>query len=289
MSNIKILVCCHKKCDIPQNDIYLPVHVGHAISKIDLGIQADDLLDGKSCDNISNLNGIFCEMTAMYWAWKNLYNCNQEIQYIGLCHYRRYFDADRHWAKKCFMEFMKKAGALTKILFEKQQGILAYEQRTILDTLEDKRFENSNNKLKSIIPNYEMLVTSPVRCFNTDIGTFFKTIGNQFLVLLREIIENEHKEYLNDYEKMMRGTRLYPANMIILRADYFDEYCTFVFGVLNRHLELVKERKICLEPETEGSYARLSGYLAELLTSTFIEKNKTKLKTRELGKFFIRC
>ena len=30
---------------------------------------------------------MFCELTAQYWAWKNL-EC---IEYIGFCHYRRYF------------------------------------------------------------------------------------------------------------------------------------------------------------------------------------------------------
>ena len=41
-SNLKILVCCHKKCDLPDDDVFLPVHVGAAISDENLGIQRDD-------------------------------------------------------------------------------------------------------------------------------------------------------------------------------------------------------------------------------------------------------
>jgi len=37
---------------------------------------------------ISTCNPEYCELTGLYWAWKNL----QNIDYIGLAHYRRYFD-----------------------------------------------------------------------------------------------------------------------------------------------------------------------------------------------------
>ena len=38
-------------------------------------------------DNISKKNNTYCELTALYWAYKNL-----KADYIGLCHYRRYLD-----------------------------------------------------------------------------------------------------------------------------------------------------------------------------------------------------
>ena len=85
--NIKILVCCHKPGVWPNDDIYMPIHCGKAISNVDLGIQGDD-----TGDNISHKNPYYCELTAMYWAWKNL----TEVDYIGLCHYRRFFDFSKY-------------------------------------------------------------------------------------------------------------------------------------------------------------------------------------------------
>ena len=82
---IKILVACHKADSaIRQDDIYMPIQVGKALHpELDLGFQGDD-----TGDNISEKNGSYCELTAIYWAWKNL----KDVDYIGLAHYRRYFD-----------------------------------------------------------------------------------------------------------------------------------------------------------------------------------------------------
>lgn len=84
-SNLKIIVCCHKvDPNIRKDNIYKPLHVGKALSNKDFGFQGDD-----SGDNISHKNKNYCELTGLYWAWKNL-NC----EYIGLAHYRRYFKLD---------------------------------------------------------------------------------------------------------------------------------------------------------------------------------------------------
>lgn len=79
--NIKILVAAHKLCEMPKSDVYLPVQVGKALHPdLDLGYQPDN--EG---ENISEKNPYYSELTAIYWAWKNL-----KADYIGLVHYRRY-------------------------------------------------------------------------------------------------------------------------------------------------------------------------------------------------------
>lgn len=83
MDKVKILVACHKPAKVYQDDVYTPIQVGKALHPdLDLGYITD-----ATGDNISNKNGNYSELTAQYWAWKNL----KDVEYIGLCHYQRYF------------------------------------------------------------------------------------------------------------------------------------------------------------------------------------------------------
>lgn len=84
MEKINILVATHKRYKMPKYKIYLPIHVGKK-GKDSIGFKGDD--SGK---NISEKNPYFCELTGIYWAWKNL-----KSDYVGLAHYRRHFKGNK--------------------------------------------------------------------------------------------------------------------------------------------------------------------------------------------------
>ena len=80
-NKIELFVLTHKKFELPQNDIYVPLLSGSSSHNDDFGYLRDD-----SADNISEKNNYYAEMTGEYWAWKN-----SDADIIGFCHYRRYF------------------------------------------------------------------------------------------------------------------------------------------------------------------------------------------------------
>lgn len=80
---MEIYVCTHKEFSPKVKDSRLtPLMVGAALREADFGYQRDD--EG---DNISTKNPNYCELTGLYWIWKN-----SREDTVGLCHYRRYFD-----------------------------------------------------------------------------------------------------------------------------------------------------------------------------------------------------
>jgi hypothetical protein len=81
-----IYVASHKDFSAPKDSLYVPIQVGRKLSDHRLGYFSDD-----TGDEISSLNPYYCELTALYWMWKN---DNHDIR--GLVHYRRYF-FNRDW------------------------------------------------------------------------------------------------------------------------------------------------------------------------------------------------
>lgn len=78
MNKIDIYMITHKSVDYIPNGI-TPLFVGD-------GTNEDSYIRDNIGDNISNKNKNYCELTALYWMWKN---SNADI--LGLCHYRRFF------------------------------------------------------------------------------------------------------------------------------------------------------------------------------------------------------
>lgn len=79
-----IYIVTHKPAALPELEGYQPIQVGGAAEAFP-GCIRDD-----TGDNIADRNPSFCELTALYWIWKNASD-----PYKGLVHYRRYFGRRR--------------------------------------------------------------------------------------------------------------------------------------------------------------------------------------------------
>ena len=118
---VKVVIATHKPYRMPTDPMYLPLQVG-AYGKDSIGFQRDD--EG---ENISELNPYFCELTGLYWAWKNL-----DSDYIGLVHYRRYFSYHRYAKDK--WESILKESELKKDI-PKIKVFLPTKRRYYIETL----------------------------------------------------------------------------------------------------------------------------------------------------------
>lgn len=119
--NIKIIVATHKKYQMPQDDIYLPLHVGSE-GKNSIGFIGDN-----TGENISVRNPFWCELTGLYWAWKNL-----DCDYFGLVHYRRHFKGKTKSDDK--FEKIIKRSEIEKLL-EQTDIILPKKRYYFIETL----------------------------------------------------------------------------------------------------------------------------------------------------------
>ena len=144
---IKIYIAAHKKFDFVFPDVYCPMHVGKE-GKKSLGYKGDN-----TGDNISNKNASFCELTGMYWIWKN-----SKYDIVGLVHYRRWFYNSIFSSKKKVLS----ESNIKKIL-NKYDIIVAPKGYTwkssVYDQYKNNHFiddlEKCHNILKEKYPEYE--------------------------------------------------------------------------------------------------------------------------------------
>lgn len=108
-SPVKILVCSHKDAEYFDSSILQPIQVGSALSSNRLHTPHHD----DEGDSISSLNPMYCELTAQYWAWKNL-----DAEYYGFCHYRRYFN----FSDVCFKENAYGEATITYLMLPHRQN-----------------------------------------------------------------------------------------------------------------------------------------------------------------------
>lgn len=188
--DIKIIIATHKKYRMPEDDIYLPLHVG-AEGKESLGYQGDN-----TGDNISNMNPYFCELTGMYWMWKNL-----KADYLGLTHYRRHF---------------------------------CYRKKRGLDK-EDSKWESvlNSSEAQALCKQYDVIVPSKRNYVIESLGSHYvHTHYKEHLEKMRDIITERYPQYLDSYERILKQKYGYMFNMFLMRSDLVDEYCAFLFNVL---------------------------------------------------------
>ncbi|MCF0260756.1 MAG: DUF4422 domain-containing protein [Erysipelotrichaceae bacterium] len=114
---IKVIVAAHKEYPMPQDPMYLPLQVG-AAGKESIGWQRDD-----AGEQISEKNPTYCELTGLYWAWKNL-----DCTHLGIVHYRRHF-------KGSAVPFGVLSQKEAERLLQKADCIVPVRQRYFIETI----------------------------------------------------------------------------------------------------------------------------------------------------------
>ena len=267
-SKIKILIACHKPSELPHNDLLLPVQVGAAKASRKLGLQRDD--DGE--DNISTKNAGYCELTAIYWAWKNL-----DADYYGLFHYRRFYSfADKKFPVSNDGHMMVRAKILSPEAFRKYG-------------LEDEA------AMRQLIEANDLIIhdARPVQGIPTPVGIPGNTVYEHYKLHDGTIIKLSDIDQMLDITKQlypkvypyiqayMRGHTFLGYNMFIMRKRYFKAMCDFEFTILKKMEELLAPDL----PNRSINGNRIYGYLAEILTSAYIYyimKTNPQLKVKHL-------
>lgn len=223
--NIKILIATHKKYQMPNEHFYLPIQVG-SYGKESIGYLKDNI-----GENISKKNPYYCELTGLYWGWKNL-----KCDYIGLAHYRRHFS-----------------------------------NKNLIYRLFNNKFDCilSDEEIKNLLKQYDIILPKKRNYYiETLYSHYAHTHYSEHLDETRKIISECFPKYIRSFDLVMKRRSAHMFNMFIMKKELADEYCKWLFDILNK-----LEEKIDIK-QYDSYQARLYGRVSELLFDVWLNEKK---------------
>ncbi len=143
-------------------------------------------------DNISKKNKNYCELTALYWIWKN--DTTSDI--VSLNHYRRLF--------------------LNNSLF--------LDRKSLLDSKKEIRLLKNHDIL---LPFPMILMHLTVKDL-----LLRSRVRQKDLTELRLVILEKWPDYLAAYDEVMNGYEASYCNLFSMKKDLLNSYCEWLFDIL---------------------------------------------------------
>ena len=197
MKQLVIAVASHKPYRMPDDPAYLPLRVGAALRPEGVPGMEEFARDDEG-DSISEWNPWYSELTGLWWVWKNV-----DAEYKGLVHYRRHFaspDLRRRLARDRF-------------------GRVA--------TGEEVMAALRSSGAPVLLPKRRNYVVSSVG------GHYRSTMPGEQMDVARGVLSDLEPAYLPAFDCVLAGRTAHLFNMMVMRADVLDAYCSWLFPVLD--------------------------------------------------------
>lgn len=219
-SDVCIIVATHKKYQMPMDNMYLPMHVGAEGKKDSFGNDLDlGYIKDNTGDNISNLNAYFCELTGLYWAWKNI-----DAQYIGLVHYRRHFSQNGRKGFENVLTYEEIKPYLGKI-----RVFVPTKRRYFIETLyshyKHTHYANQLDEIREIISDkYPQYLRSYDKVIKHTYGYMFN------MMIMEKALLNDYCEWLFDILFELKKKIEIP-NYSAFQGRFYGRIAEIIFNV----------------------------------------------------------
>lgn len=230
--NVKIYTAYHRLAPLFASASVEPMHVGRALAPKPLsGMIGDD-----KGDAISDRNPSFCELTALYWAWKN----DQASDMVGLMHYRRLLD----------LTDLMPGGEVER----------TPERLAIPEWL-----DRTEAWLNAEAGAWDMVIPRLHEMGRTVEANYAAGHHSEDFDLVRSIITRDHPAYLDSFEAVAAARKVRLGNMMLMTRPLLDRYCSWLFDILFK-----VEASDITRRRYSPHQARYIGFLAERLLTVFV-------------------
>ena len=212
------------------------MHVGRALHPENIEAMGSDFIGDDTGDNISLLNNRYCELTALWWMWKNA-----DAEYKGLVHYRRHF-------RTLDTSMMRAGDRFDRIATEADfRSLIANGAAVIVPNRRNYYIETIQSHWEHTLPVEQLEVT-------------------------RRVLADLSPSSMGFFERVLSSRGAHMFNMMLMRSDLFDDYCSWLFPLL---FELARR----LNPDQYDSFnARYLGRVSELMLDVWLLSNEIRFR-----------
>ncbi|WP_432633776.1 DUF4422 domain-containing protein [Brachyspira sp.] len=278
---LKILVAYHKKTTLFKNDIFIPIHLGRTLKeketkdgkvlREEYNWLIENMIGDDTGDNISDKNREYCELTGIYWAWKNYYKLGNP-DYIGFMHYRRLL---------VFNEYEYDKYEQTKINKAYRDIFDNFNNDNLLDKygLNLETINKYIQKYDLILPLQAELKIANTNSSREDYAKNIEGVNVEDYDKMVEYICKNYPEYKDYILEQRDSSRRYFYQMFIIKKNLFLDYCDFLFSVLDKLDKVIDTSNYSINGK------RTLAYLGEALFDLYMRKltNEANIKYKELG------
>jgi len=152
---------------------------------------------------------------------------NLDADYIGLAHYRRHFSKN--------------------VKRNKMDCVLSFEEAN------------------ELLENYDIILPKERSYYIENLYDHYAhTLYVEPLDKTGEILASKYPEYYEEFKKLRERSSGHMFNMFIMKKQYLDEYCTWLFDILFELTEKIKPEQY------EDFHARYPGRISELLLDVWL-------------------
>ncbi|MGJ8547369.1 MAG: DUF4422 domain-containing protein [Sulfitobacter sp.] len=244
--NATFYTAYHMAAPLIESRSVQPIHVGRARAAAPLaGMIGDD-----SGDHISPRNPGYCELTALYWAWKN----DTASTHLGLMHYRRVLDMENQHPQRA------------------ETRLSRFDIPAYCEGLEN--WLEAHEDIDLVIPRAHVMG-------RTMRDNYLGGHHPQDWDLTRQIIAEHYPQDLEVFDSVAGKYEVRLGNMFLMRRELFEPYCAWLFDILSRLEALDVPRE-----NYSTQQSRYLGYVAERLLTVWLAKlrqTQPELKIHEVG------
>ena len=130
----------------------------------------------------------------------------------------------------------------------------------------------TDENIDQLMQDVDVILVDPSYYVDSVYSYFAKFVGAENMTILSLVMKKFCPDYYETLQTICDGVKFHPFNMLICRKPLFDQYCEWIF-------EILEECEKYIKPAPYTNARRTLAYMAEMLTGVYFIHRRMRIKS----------